>query len=137
MPKSSAVRFSSSGFVRPVRIRCEYDVGALLMLQWVAENASQTTLNISASSWRVDKWTVLRHVDCERGAAAIESSGACGALRQNLQLSLGLRLLLVVILEFSTVPEHLRQFQTPLLPTNSATCTDPVHLEEVDLPLSS
>ena len=39
-----AVRFSSSGFVRPVRIRGEFHVGALLMLPWVAENAPRTNL---------------------------------------------------------------------------------------------
>ena len=47
---SSTVRFSSSGFVRPVRIRGEFHVGALLMLPWVAEKAPRTTFNVSAQS---------------------------------------------------------------------------------------
>ena len=130
---------SISGFVRPVSIRSEFHVRALVMLPCVAENAPRTTFNLSAQSLQpfhaVLSWflhprgeliscctgvrTVLRHVDCERGPAARQS---CGALRQNLQLSL--RLLPVVILEvlcspvrdhgactspcrcISTVPEH-------------------------------
>ena len=82
---------SSSGFVRPVRIRGEFHVGVLLMLPWVAEDAPRTTFNISAQSLQpfpvVLSWflhfrgelascctevrAVLRHVDCKRCAAAI------------------------------------------------------------------
>ena len=137
---SSAVRFSSSGFVRPVRIRGEFHVGALMMLPWVAENAPRTTFNISAQSLQpfpvVLSWSlhprgeltscctevraVLRHVDCERGAAAIQS---CGALRQNLHLSL--RLLPVVILEVlcSHGREHGRSSFGLLVPEFSQSST--------------
>ena len=123
----------------------------------VSENAPRTTFNISAQSLQpfqvVLSWflhprgeltscctevrAVLRHVDCERGAAAIRS---CGALRQNLKLSL--RLLPVVILQvlcshgrvhglarlhagasqqFLNMLLVALQLQTPLLPTNSTT----------------
>ena len=114
LQKSSDVRSSSPGFVRPARICGEFHIGALLMLPWVAENIPRTTNDISAQSLQpfpvVLSWflhsrgeltrcctevrTVLRHVDCERDAAAIQS---CGALRQNLPLRL--RLLPVAILE--------------------------------------
>ena len=143
---SSAVRFSSSGFVCPVRTRGEFHVGALLMLPRVAQNAPRTTYDMSAPSLQpfpiVLSWflhprgeltscctevrEILRHVDCERGAAATQS---CGTLRQNLQLSL--RLLLVVSLTSSAVmgeftglhvsmPVHLCSSSTCFsLPSNS------------------
>ena len=115
LQKSSAVQFSSWDFVRPVRIRGKFHVGALHMLPWVAENAtadnlcnictiastfpSRTQL-VPASSWRADK---LLHcgpdgpATCRPARRGAEATQSCGALRQNLQL--GLRLLPVVILE--------------------------------------